>query len=75
APIEPRRARARRVHSLVSERTLSVLDGSTFVLVTALLGLLPGDTDVEADLPDTIGHAAIRRQPDNSLLRPATTTV
>src|ERR1700729_1696379 len=31
-PIEPWRARARRVHSRVSERTLNVLDGSTFVL-------------------------------------------
>ena len=40
--------------------------GAPLLLLTTLLGLRPGGTDVEADLPDTIGHVAIRRQPDHS---------
>lgn len=59
----------------MSKRTLSVLDGTTFaasrpqawaagaplLLLTVLFDLRPGRTDVQADLPDTIGHVAIRR--------------
>ncbi len=49
--------------------------GAPLLLLTTLLGLRPGHTDVEADLTDTIGHVALRRQPGQSALLPATTTV
>jgi glycogen debranching enzyme len=49
--------------------------GAPLLLLTTLLGLRPERTDVQADLPDTIGHVAIRRQPDHSPLPPAPTTV
>jgi glycogen debranching enzyme len=35
--------------------------GTPLLLLTTMLGLRPGCTDVEADLGDTIGHVAIRR--------------
>lgn len=49
-------------------------EGAPLLLLTTLLHLRPGGTDVRADLPDAIGHVAIRRRPDHSLVPPATTT-
>jgi glycogen debranching enzyme len=49
--------------------------GTPLLLLTTLLGLRPGRTDVQADLPDTIGHVALRRQPGRSPALPATTRV
>lgn len=49
--------------------------GAPLLLLTTLLGLCPGHTDVQADLPDTIGHVALRRQPVRSPALPATATV
>ena len=39
--------------------------GAPLLLLTTLLGLRPGRKDVEANLPDTIGHVASRREPDH----------
>jgi glycogen debranching enzyme len=49
--------------------------GAPLLLLSTLLGLRPGRTDVQADLPDTIGHVAIRRQSGRSPFLPATATV
>jgi glycogen debranching enzyme len=49
--------------------------GAPLLLLTTLLGLSPGRTDLRADLPHTVGHVAIRQQPDHSPLPPATATV
>ena len=49
--------------------------GTPLLLLTAVLGLEPGHTDAEADLPDPIGHLAIRRSPDRASPVPATATV
>ena len=49
--------------------------GAPLLLLTTLLDLRPGGTDVQADLPETIGHVAIRRRSDHSPLPRATTTV
>jgi glycogen debranching enzyme len=38
--------------------------GAPLLLLTTVLGLEPGDTDAEADLPDPTGHISIRRDPD-----------
>ncbi len=40
--------------------------GAPLLLLTTLLDLQPGYTDVAADLPETIGHVAIRRHPRRS---------
>jgi glycogen debranching enzyme len=47
--------------------------GTPLLLLTTLLGLRPGCTEVDADLPDTIGNVAIRLRPDHSPLPPVTT--
>ncbi len=49
--------------------------GAPLLLLSTLLGLRPGRTEVQADLPDTIGHVAIRRQSGHSPFLPATATV
>jgi glycogen debranching enzyme len=49
--------------------------GAPLLLLTTLLGLRPERTDVQADLPDTIGHVALRRQPGHSPALPATANV
>jgi glycogen debranching enzyme len=49
--------------------------GAPLLLLTTLLGLRPGRPDVPADLPDTIGHVALWRQPGHSPALPATATV
>ena len=49
--------------------------GAPLLLLSTLLGLRPGRTEVQADLPDTIGHVAIRRQSGHSAFLPATATV
>jgi glycogen debranching enzyme len=46
--------------------------GAPLLLLSTLLHVRPGHTDVQADLPDTIGHVAIRRPPDHSSVPPAT---
>jgi glycogen debranching enzyme len=43
--------------------------GAPLLLLSAVLGLQPEDTDIEADLPDSPGHIAIRRHPDQRLQR------
>ena len=40
--------------------------GTPLLLLTTLLGLQPGDTDHEADLPHPIGRVALRRRPGGS---------
>jgi glycogen debranching enzyme len=40
--------------------------GAPLLLLTTLLGLQPGYTDVQADLPGPIGHITIRRRPGRS---------
>ena len=40
--------------------------GAPLLLLTTLLDLQPGYANVEADLPETIGHVAIRRRPHPS---------
>jgi glycogen debranching enzyme len=40
--------------------------GAPLLLLTTLLNLQPGYTDVQADLPGSIGHVTIRRQPGRS---------
>jgi glycogen debranching enzyme len=49
--------------------------GAPLLLLSTLLGLQPGCTDVEADLPDPIGHAAIRHQHDHPPLASTWATV
>ena len=49
--------------------------GAPLLLLTTMLGLAPGATDFEAELPDPIGHVAIRREPSHSLLVPTRATV
>ena len=49
--------------------------GAPLLLLTTLLGLRPGGTDLQADLADTIGHVALRRQPGEAQALSATTTV
>ncbi len=49
--------------------------GTPLLLLTTLLGLRPGGTDVQADLAYTIGHVALQRQPGHSRALPATATV
>ena len=46
--------------------------GAPLLLLSTLLELRPGRAEVEAELRDTIGHVAIRRQPGRS---PAASTV
>ena len=45
--------------------------GAPLLLLSALLDLQPDCTDAEADLPEPIGHVAIRRQPDHQRLLPS----
>jgi glycogen debranching enzyme len=40
--------------------------GAPLLLLTTLLDLQPGCADIEADLPDPIGHIAIRQRPAHS---------
>ena len=49
--------------------------GAPLLLLTTLLHLRPGRADVQADLPETIGHVAIRRQPRHAPSPPAPSTV
>jgi glycogen debranching enzyme len=49
--------------------------GTPLLLLTTLLDLRPGSTEVAADLPDAIGHVAIRREAVHSLLPPETANV
>jgi glycogen debranching enzyme len=41
--------------------------GAPLLLLSTVLGLQPDDTDIEADLPDPMGHIAIQRRPDRRL--------
>jgi glycogen debranching enzyme len=40
--------------------------GTPLLLLTALLELQPGSTDVEADIPEPLGHIAMQRNPGRS---------
>ncbi len=40
--------------------------GAPLLLLSTILGLQPGDTHAEADLPEPTGHVAIRREPNHA---------
>ncbi|MHB1568647.1 MAG: amylo-alpha-1,6-glucosidase [Solirubrobacteraceae bacterium] len=49
--------------------------GTPLLLLTTILDLRPGFTDVKANLPGQIGQVAIQRQPDPALSRPKRSAV
>ena len=71
----PRRLTSVPVAFPTASRPQAWAAGAPLLLLTTLLHLRPGHADVQADLPDTIGHVAIRRQSGLSPSLPATTTV
>jgi glycogen debranching enzyme len=71
----PRRLTSVPVAFPTASRPQAWAAGAPLLLLTTLLGLRPGGIDVQAVLPGTIGHVAIRHQPDYLAIAARTTTV